>query len=573
MSTSSIAGPPRTARLVACLGAALLALTAACVPGTSAGFTDSTFGQAALTTAAGLDSPPTDYDQSAASSLFISARGELYITGFRGNGDGNGQRPAGTAAPSRVSFPEGTVIVDAAGSTNDFSTVYDWTNSYMALDSRGQVWTWGAVYGGALGRHGYGLIGRGGISAEQSRTVGRVTTTADGTPLPHIRSIARSENQFLALDGSGQLWAWGYGGENLPRPAGPGVDAALPFRVDLTTWAPSLTRCDGGGGNNLGRVLWHSVWGGNNAAGAVGQNGLIYSWGFDNMQPPGSGNGITSTTCPSINERANRVLFQEYPELYRTVDGLVYDESLLRSETERHARFSAIVNARLQAGVLEQCSSVKGVGKTDESGCPVRQLAFPARATLLLTQNGKLQTWKASTLNYGDPFLGRSPGSNPHWPTTVSVAGTPLTIRSFSPGISSVQALTTEGRVLGWGWNNYCQAIGRPTGKPDCNAARNTPTAATDLVSSATPVAGIPVEDKVTRISTTQCAAWATTESGRLYAWGAGTVAGTDFRTCKEPASAQKGYKIYDYDSVDQANPFGRPVTGRATETRKVAGE
>ncbi|GAB3620978.1 hypothetical protein GCM10027417_22390 [Glutamicibacter endophyticus] len=557
----------RDRRRIILRAGALLAVGCLFLPGTQAGFTDSTFGRAQLSTSSGLAVGPSDYDQSAASALFISTRGDLYISGARNNGDGNGGTPPPTADPTRVSFPNDTAIVDAAGSTNDFSTAFSNTNSYMALDHRGGVWTWGSVYPSASGHR---LLGRGSIEVAQARHVGQVTTTAQGTKLPAIKDIARTENQFLALDGEGTLWAWGYGAENLPNPNGPS-SAPLPLKANRTTWAPHRGSCLGDSENNMGSVRWHSLWGGNNSAGAVSQNGLIYSWGYDTNEPPAAGNGIVNATCPALNERANRALFLERPDLYRTSEGETYDERDLATENDRHARYVAIVRDMIKQP-LSQCRGVKPTGTVDNSKCPVRQLGFPARASLLLLQSGTLLTWKSTALDYGDPFLGRTPSDSPYWPHAVRSGGHQVMFSSFTTGISSVQGLTREGDVLGWGWNNYCQAIGRPTSKADCSSPRDSPRAAADLVLSPTSVAGIPKDEKVVQLSATQCAAWATSASGTLYAWGAGTVAGTDFRTCAQPARPQAGYKIYDYLRVDSEHPFGHPVTDRATSTRKVAG-
>lgn len=533
---------------------------------TSAGFTDSTFGSSSLTIAPGLDSPPVHSDQSAASSLFVSSRGDLYVSGYRGTGDGNGDATVSPRAdPTRVDFPHGVRIVDAGGSTNDFHAPWADTTSYMALDSQGAVWTWGQVYG--VKPAGHRLIGRGAISVADSRKAGQVTRTQDGAHLPEIVSIARIENQFLALDGKGTLWAWGYGGENLPNPRGARSEM-LPFAVRMTTATPSALPCTGNSGNNLGEVRWRSIWGGTNSAGAVGQNGLVYSWGFDNTD--GLSPAIVNTRCPSLNEGANRALFQRYPRLYRTSDGLSYDENKLRTEAERHARYEEIV-ADMATDTLEECTGTLGSRLTDTSGCPVRQLGFSAGAARMLTTDGELLTW-VTRPGYGEQFLGRVPTSTEPAHSPAPIDGG-IEFSAVTAGVSSLTALSEAGEVYGWGANNACQAVGSPSrggriSTGDC--ASVSADAVTGAIRLPTAVRGVPKGARVASVASTQCASWAVLDDGHIFAWGAGTVAGAFFSQCITPAKAQQGYKIYLYGDADGTHPFGEPVTAPATATVQV---
>ncbi len=527
---------------------------------TAAGFTDSTFGRASLVTSSGLESPPVNVDQSAASSVFVSARGDLYVSGYRGTGDGNGSLSvAPTAEPTRVAFPDGVRIVDAAGSTNDFHAPWADTTSFMALDAGGGVWTWGRPYGGEK------LIGRGGISRADSAHAGRVIRTDGGGELPPIASIARIENQFLALDGDGVMWAWGYGGENLPNPAG-AASAALPFAVRATTAVPSAWPCTGP--SNLGEVAWRSIWGGTNSAGAVGRNGLVYTWGFDTTD--GLSGVTVNARCPALNEGANRALFQRYPESYTTADGLVYDEARLPDDTQRHERYLAIVE-HTRERVLPACDGSKGSALVDDSGCPVRQLGFSAGAARLLTSGGELLTWLTKA-GYGEQFLGRTPSASEPAGRPAPVAGS-LSIDRVTAGVSSLLALSGDGIAYGWGANNACQAVGAPTNwgrivAGGCSSAGG-PTAV-NRVDLPVPVAGLPGERPVTSIASTQCASWARSADGSMWAWGAGTVAGYAFNQCVVPAKALQGYKIYRYDEAAPETPFGAPVSDSAAGTVQV---
>ncbi|GAA1316108.1 hypothetical protein ACFSWE_02160 [Leucobacter albus] len=558
-------GNPRLPKLLLAGGAMLSLAALLTADATAAGFVDSTYGTAQLRTESPLSVPPVDYDQSANSSLFLTRTGDLYVAGDRRNGDGNGGTQAPTAEPTRVNFGEGVTIIDAIGSTNDFHTDWTSTNSYMALDSNGGVWTWGRPYGGG------GITGHGPQSDAQSRAARRVTQVEGGGPMPAIMQISRSENQFYAIDGEGNLWAWGYDGENLPVPTS--GNRAYPALANTTVAAPSTGTC---ATSNAGVVRWHSLWGGNNSSGAVATNGLIYTWGHD------TSNGLTATQvnarCPALHEGPNRVLFQRYPELYQTAAGEVYDEATLTTEAARHARYLEIVE-HMRPRTLAECSTVKPAGVVDESACPVRQYGFSARAGRLLLQTGELFTWKISTASYGDPFLGRAvtaatPAYAPH---PVSFGGSTNSLDRVVTGVSASFGLTREGVLYGWGENNYCQAVGKPTQngalvEADC-AEFGRDSATGRRVDTPMPVQNLPEGQRVVRVAATQCAAWAETETRELWAWGGGTVSGADFRYCKQPSSGHRGYKIYDYGSVTDEHPLGVPVTATTTGTMRVRGE
>ncbi|MCP3426975.1 hypothetical protein NBM05_13390 [Rothia sp. AR01] len=548
------------------IGLALILLVT--TPGTTAGFQDRTYARAGLTTEGMPPVGPVGRDQSAGSTLYVTRAGDLYVSGMRNSGDGNGSGsiPA-QADPTRVNFPAGVRIVDAGGSSNDFS--FSASTSYMALDDAGGVWTWGSPYGGKS------LIGRGNIGRTESLRAGQVTRTADGGRLPPIVGIDRSENQFLALDAEGTLWSWGYDGENLPRSSS-SSDRQLPARSNTTTTTHGRGDCDGPG------VRWHSVWGGNNASAAVATNGLIYSWGFDNDN--GVANGRDNQRCPILNESANRALFEAYPDLYRTNSGAVYDEdareltgsSPRRTEALRKERYEQIVRD-MQGRTLEACADVARRSGPDEGPCPVRSFGYSARAPRLLLQNGDLYTWQISTEDdFGGPFLGRIPSANDpsswwqdgsRFKPTVALRG----VASVSPGVSSVTALTRSGEVYGWGRNNVCQAVGAETaGRGSCVGGAGNGDGVVVLPRRVAGLEGARIET----LSATQCATWAFDAEGRVWAWGAGTATGATWRYCSVNGAswgyASTGYKIYDAVRATPSRPFGEPVTDAGTPTLRV---
>ncbi|MFF1572957.1 hypothetical protein ACFVWR_09425 [Leifsonia sp. NPDC058292] len=530
------------------IGLAAVAVGLASSTSAAAGFHD--IGYASLQAATEVTSgvPPVGNDQSGGSALFISRFGDLFVSGIRSSGDGAGSASTPASAdPTKAIFPEGTVIVEAAGSSDNFTASN--STSFAARDSEGGVWTWGSPY--PAGAAGAGLIGRGPITLQQSYTPGQVTTTFDGTPLPPVVDLQRSENQFLALDADGNMYAWGYGGENMPTDNASSQGNPLPRLANDTANNLSSSGC-ASGANAAGTVKWHSIWGGNNSSGAVSQSGLIYTWGYDHSD--GTGTSQNSQRCPYLNRGANQALFAAYPELYTDAGGASYDGTT--------ASFTAIF-ANMSAGTLQQCAGVADKDMVDQGACPVRQLGFSARAPRMVLQNGDLYTWMISTdQTYGYNFLGRTSSTSSSAPDYRNRPAVALqNIDYASPGVGSVQALTRSGDVLGWGRNNFCQAIGvHSTAATSCST-----NVSGDIVTMPTPVAGVPA-GAISKVATTQCAAWAITPAGDMYAWGGGTIVGSSYVMCV----AGSGYKIYDQTAVTVEHIFGQPVTANSTGTIRV---
>lgn len=564
--TRSLTRGPRTAAVLgvtAVLGVSALLLSGT----TSASFTDASYGDSTVRTESTMAVAAWDSDISASTGVFLSKFGEVYLTGYRGTGDGNGGSPSANAAPTKVTFPEGVKIVDVAGASNDVSGTT--TTSFEALDSEGRVYTWGSPYGGQT------IIGRGSLSVAQSKTVGQVTTTAEGTPLPKIASMGRNENQFYALDYDGQLWAWGYGGENLPTPTRGTKN--LPTRANLTTRTPTTASCSGTvNDSRLGAVNWHSLWAGANSSGAVSTSGLVYTWGYD-ASTGIAGAPFVNPTCPSLNEGANRVLFTQYPDLYTDADGHSFDATA--SASEQNTAYRAIVeNVRTQP--LAQCDSVMTAAAVDSSDCPVRQLGFSASSPRMLLQNGELYTWKTTGAGDGTAFVGRA-GNNTEQrtPSVVSIGGSTNNVDRVSAGASSVIALTKSGEIYGWGFNNYCQAIGASTGSggslngKDCvsSGANSTSFAATGITEPMK-ISEVPTGSKIVSVSSAQCSTFATAENGNIYAWGGGTLDGYAFNYCTSGTATAAGYKIYDHTKASDADPFGKPITSKSVGELLIRG-
>jgi len=83
----------------------------------------------------------------------------------------------------------------AVGGLSNITAIAAGNASDMALDSSGNVWTWGDGVGGVLG---------------DGSTADHVTTAVEVTGLPKIVSIGEADDTDVAIDGSGNVWGWGW---------------------------------------------------------------------------------------------------------------------------------------------------------------------------------------------------------------------------------------------------------------------------------------------------------------------------------------------------------------------------
>jgi alpha-tubulin suppressor-like RCC1 family protein len=158
--------------------------------------------------------------------------GEVYHWGYGGHGQNGDGTNNDQVFPVRVGYVNGTHdyrnsgtaagdlattrIVKLTGFTSEDN---DNTHSLAALDSNGNVWTWGF--------NGYGQLGHGDYQNRNRPTLIN-RQHFDGNTIVDVWSNGASEfNSFYAIDTNGQMWAWGYNGfgqlgtgntRNEPRP-------------------------------------------------------------------------------------------------------------------------------------------------------------------------------------------------------------------------------------------------------------------------------------------------------------------------------------------------------------------
>ena len=143
-------------------------------------------------------------------NLAVDSSGQVWAWGRNDHGQlGLNNRSPYYPLPQKIIFPD---------SINILSVATGLTHS-LALDSQGQLWTWGNNDKGQLG------LGSGISYLTPQKVVFPAST--------HIELIATGTDHSLALDRLGKLWVWG-GNDNGQLGLGDRTQRAIPQIVDLT---------------------------------------------------------------------------------------------------------------------------------------------------------------------------------------------------------------------------------------------------------------------------------------------------------------------------------------------------
>ena len=193
-------------------------------------------------------------------SLALDTSGQAWAWGYNGNGELGDGTTSNSSVPVAVAMPPLTTFVAIAGGGNhNPSLVAPGQDHSLAIDSNSHIWAWGANSYGQLGNE---------LAAGSSRPVlvamplNATFTSVAGDGGPHS----------LALDNSGNAWAWGNGyfGELGDGKNGSTANASMPTAVTMPPGV-SFTAIAGGGGHSLALDSIGNVWGwGENTSGQDG---------------------------------------------------------------------------------------------------------------------------------------------------------------------------------------------------------------------------------------------------------------------------------------------------------------
>ena len=305
-------------------------------------------------------------------------------------------------------------------------------NGYsLALSADGTVYAWG--------RNEYGQLGNG-VTATNSPIP--VAVKIAGTPIEGktIVQISAKVWYALALASDGTVYAWG---RNEYGQLGNGVTATnSPIPVVVKTTGTSM---DGKTIMQVAAGATHSL--------ALATDGTIYAWGKNEYGQLGNDSTINSpipvavktTGTPMDGKKIIQIHAGYEHSLALASDGTVYAWG--RNNYGQLGKNDA-TDAHIP-------TAVRTLG-TPMAGKIIVQLAAGNSQSMALASDGTVYTWGWN--RYGQ--LGNGTTMNSRIPVAVVTAGTPLagkTISQIAAGNAHALAMTDDGTMYTWGWNQHGQ--------------------------------------------------------------------------------------------------------------------
>jgi alpha-tubulin suppressor-like RCC1 family protein len=223
-----------------------------------------------------LDSQVTEVAAGDYTSFAVKNNGTLWVWGSNQYGArGDGSSGDNIASPVQVPIPNRITTPSRRGK----HAVAVGAGVYAAVDTEGQVWTWGVNWNGRLGD---------GTSISRY-TPGRVQKSAiPGDYLTGVVSIAAGGGTLAALDADGTVWTWGAGADGA---LGNGFtnDSSYPVQVFQTDW------------NNANRPLVgisEIACGSSGFCIALARYGTVFAWGNNEFSQLGRSGGSLSIATP-----------------------------------------------------------------------------------------------------------------------------------------------------------------------------------------------------------------------------------------------------------------------------------
>ena len=307
-------------------------------------------------------------------------------------------------------------------------------NGYsLALSADGTVYTWG--------RNEYGQLGNG-VTATNSPVPVAVKTA--GTPMEGktIVQISAKVWYALALASDGTVYSWGFNswGQLGNGTSGTANNASAPVAVKTAG-----TPMEGKTIVQVAAGATHSL--------ALATDGTIYAWGKNEYGQLGN-DSTTNSSVPVVVKTAGT------PMAGKTIIQIHagYEHSLaLASDGTVYAwgRNNSGQLGKNDATDAHIPTAVRTLG-TPMAGKVIVQLAAGNSQSMALASDGTIYTWGWN--QYGQ--LGNGTTTNSRIPVAVVTTGTPMagkTISQIAAGNAHALAMTDDGTVYAWGWNQYGQ--------------------------------------------------------------------------------------------------------------------
>jgi uncharacterized repeat protein (TIGR02543 family) len=360
------------------------------------------------------------------------------------------------------------------------------THSF-GMTTSGQLYAWG--------NNGFGQLGDGTTVNNSTPTLISFEGLQSGET---IRDVFAGQYHTFAVTTNGRVYAWGrndYG----------------QLGDDTTTnrSTPTLISFDGPNGLNDGETIRNVVADQDHSL-AVTTTGRLYTWGRNNSGQLGDDTLVDNSTPTLISfpggETMRNVAAGIEHSLAVTTSGQVYAwGSNLRGQLGK----TTIVNPKTPNLISFDGPNGLNDGET------VRDVVAGGEYSHAVTTNGRVYSWGLNNRGQlGDGTSGTSQNqniANKSTPTLISFDGPNglndgETIKNVDIGILHSVAVTTTGRVFGWG-ANFAYHLGDGT-----TTTRSTPT----LIS----FTGLEGGETIRNVYLGNAHSLAVTTNNRLYAWG-----------------------------------------------------
>ena len=373
-------------------------------------------------------------------------------------------------------MPKGKKIVQTANG-NGYS---------LALSADSTIYTWG--------RNEYGQLGNG-VTATNSPVPVAVKTA--GTPMEGktITQLSAKVWYALALASDGTVYSWGFNswGQLGNGTSGAANNASAPVAVKTAG-----TPMEGKTIVQVAAGATHSL--------ALATDGTIYAWGKNEYGQLGNDSTTNSPVPVAVKTAGTPMAGKTIIQIHAG-----YEHSLaLASDGTVYAwgRNNSGQLGKNDATDTHIPAAVQTLG-TPMAGKVIVQLAAGNSQSMALASDGTVYTWGWN--QYGQ--LGNGTTTNSRIPVAVVTTGTPLagkTISQIAAGNAHALAMTDDGAIYSWGWNQYGQ-LGNGT-----TTNSRIPVA---VVTTGTPLAGKTII-QITSGGSPNSLVLA--DDGAMYTWGWG---------------------------------------------------
>lgn len=419
-------------------------------------------------------------------NLALAASGTLYGWGLNSNGQvGTGALNAQIDLPEPVAMLSGVTVSSMVGApAGGFHN--------LAITTGGQVLAWGANYDAQLGN---GTIGQqfaslatgtgGAVFAMGDNNAGQLGTgTTSSTASPVLvglplgtaaRTVSEGCSHSLAVTTDGRLLSWG-GDFDGQLGQGTWTQHDIPGWVTL----PGGAHVDAAEAGCLSSV-------------ALTTAGKVWAWGSNVDGQLGDGGTKGSAAPVRVAVPAGVTVTQLAAGCYHVL-ALTSSGSVL----------SWGANTSGQLGDGNNVNSAVPVAVAFPAGTVVTAVTAGCEHSLALTSSGQLWAWGSGQ----DGQLGTGSFSDSNVPVQV-ILPSGATVTSIAAGLFHSLAATSQGEVLGWGFDGDSQ-LGSGI---NVNSATDYPSPVAALLPAGTDVASVAAGGN---------SSFALTPSGVAFAWGDG---------------------------------------------------